>query len=101
MFYDKFEKICAARKTTPSTVCQEIGLNRSTSAYWKRSGGTPKRETLEKIAAILDVSVDYLLDRDEKNAPDDARSALIDKINLLSDEQAAHLLAILEGLVSG
>lgn len=99
MFYDKFERLCELRKTTPSAVCQAVGLSRTTSAYWKRSNGVPKREALEKIAEYLGVSVDYLLERDEKNAPDDAaRSVIIEKVKSLPDSQLDRLLGYLEGL---
>ena len=56
-------------------------------------------QTLVKIADHLNVSVDYLLGREVKNnAPEDIRSAIIDKINRLSDSQLDRLLGYLEAL---
>ena len=67
MFYEVFERLCHERGTSPFACCKAIGLNGGTAAYWKRSGGIPKRETLEKLSEFLGCSVDYLLDRDIKN----------------------------------
>jgi transcriptional regulator with XRE-family HTH domain len=69
MFYDRFSRLCREKETTPTAVCLALGYSNSLSTYWKKSGRTPKREALEKIAAHLGVSVDYLLDREEKIAP--------------------------------
>lgn len=65
MFYEIFEKLCHDNLTSPFAFCKEIGLSGGTAAYWKKSGRPPKRETLEKIAQKFDVSVDYLLGREE------------------------------------
>jgi len=68
MFYDIFEKLCKENNTSPFACCKEIGLSGGTAAYWKRSGKSPKLETLEKIAEHFNVSVDYLRGIKE-NAP--------------------------------
>lgn len=65
MFYDIFESLCKERDTSPSAVCMEIGLSKTTSAYWKKSGKTPKRETLEALAAYFGVTIEYLLGRED------------------------------------
>ncbi len=102
MFYDKFAALCYERHTTPNAVCAELGLSNSIATYWKKSKGTPKRETLEKIAEYLDVSVDALLSKETKNAPDNAiKSAIIEKVNTLTNAQAAQLLAFLESFLQG
>jgi len=64
MFYDTFESLCWNGRTSPSSVCKELGLSVSVASYWKRSGCVPKHGTLEKIAKYFDVSVDYLLGRE-------------------------------------
>ncbi len=52
-----------------------------------------------KIADYLDVSLDFLLGRETKSTPNnDIRSAVIERVNLLSDVQAAQLLAFLESI---
>lgn len=114
MFYDTFARLCKEKGTTPNAVCRAIGLSNSTATYWKKSGKYPKRETLEKISELLGVSVNYLLNRTEeeytlkeiketalhleqKNAPnDEVRSAIIEKVNDMSNEQAKKFLDFLE-----
>lgn len=68
MFYDTFESLCWKGRTSPSSVCKELGLSVSVASYWKRSGCVPKHDTLEKIAKYFGVSVDYLLGRETDEA---------------------------------
>ena len=77
----------------------ELGISANTLHNMKTS--MPKTDTLAKIADYLGVSVDYLLGRQTKNStPDDIRSAIINRIYAMSDEQAKKLLDLLESLVS-
>ena len=64
MFYDKFQALCDREHTYPSKVCVDLGLSKGIASFWKKSGGVPKHDTLEKIAKYFDVSVDYLLGRE-------------------------------------
>ena len=73
------------------------GLGENTLQNMRTS--MPKSDTLAAIADQLGVSVDDLLGRENGNAPDDtARSALVQRVKRLSDEQAQHLLDLLESL---
>ena len=63
MFYDVFEKLCKDNGTSPSAVCVKLGMSKTTSSFWKRTGNVPKREALEKIADHFGVTVDFLLGR--------------------------------------
>lgn len=77
----------------------ELGISANTLHNMKTS--MPKTDTLAKIADYLGVSVDYLLGRQIKNStPDDIRSAIINRVYAMSDEQAKKLLDLLESLVS-
>lgn len=77
----------------------ELGISANTLHNMKTS--MPKTDTLAKIADYLNVSVDYLLGRQIKNStPDDIRSAIINRVYAMSDEQAKKLLDLLESLVS-
>lgn len=64
------------------------------------SGKDVGYQSIVAIADYLGCSVDYLLGRDNKNAPDDIRSAIINLVYSLSDKKAKALLDFLEGLVS-
>ena len=118
MFYDIFAQICRDNGTTPNAVCLELGLSNSTATYWKKSGKTPKRETLEKIAERFGVPVNFLLGRmeeehvfnklkeqafylEQKNAPDDeVRSEIVEIIKQMSDSQAEKLRDFLKDTLS-
>lgn len=63
MFKQNFERICFEKKLPPSTVCQAIGLTRSTYSNWDESS-VPRRKTLEKLSEYLQVSIDELLGND-------------------------------------
>lgn len=59
-FYEKLQKICMDKNTSPSAVARKIGLSNSAATYWKK-GSTPKYGTLRKIAKVLDVQPHNLL----------------------------------------
>lgn len=60
-FYERFITLCKEKGKAPSAVATEIGLNNSSTSYWKK-GSIPKGETLSRLAAYFGVSVGYLLD---------------------------------------
>lgn len=61
MFYDVFVSLCNKKGVAPTRAAMDIGLSKSTPTTWKKRGLTPQGETLNKIAAYFDVSIDYLL----------------------------------------
>lgn len=73
MFYDLFLELCREKNVKPTTACKEMGLSNSLNTKWKKTGATPQGETLYKIAAYFDVSVDYLLQKDKEKAPSEGR----------------------------
>lgn len=96
MFYDVFERQCHKEGTSPFACCKAIGLNGGTAAYWKKSGGIPKRETLEKIAEHLNCTVDYLLGRETKTPPElltlrATRDEWAEILNSMTDENLIRL----------
>lgn len=60
MFYEQFIKLCNEKGTRPSTVAEEIGLNKSSATAWKK-GATPADVTLAKLSAYFGVPISYLL----------------------------------------
>lgn len=102
LFYEVFEQLCAENRTSPSKVCVEIGLSKTSSSFWKRTNGIPKRETLEKIAERFNVTVDYLLGKEkEKPAPVQVnRNELFSILAKLTDSELDDLLKYSEFLLS-
>lgn len=61
MFYERLIQLCNERGISPTEVCHAIGIAASAGTKWK-SGASPRRTTLVKIANYFGVSVAYLLD---------------------------------------
>lgn len=93
MFYDVLVWLCKRDGTTPTAVCRDIGLSNAVAPYWKKSGKAPKLETLQKIAERFGVSVNYLLEKADSEAPEESQTLtdyeneLIDLFRQLSYEQ--------------
>ena len=66
MFFDIFQALCNKKGVSCKKAVEDIGLSNSISTKWKKTGATPKGETLNMIAAYFGVTVDYLLGA-EKN----------------------------------
>ena len=78
----------------------ECGLSKNALSSMQTGGYLPRVENLCKIADYLNVSVDYLLGRETKSAPDDSvRSEIIARVKQMSDDQAMQLLAFLESIL--
>ena len=69
VFYDIFKDLCNKKDVSPSRACLDMGLSRSLGAKWKNTGANPSYEVLTKIADYFGVSVDYLLDNEQKEKP--------------------------------
>ncbi|MDE5758044.1 MAG: helix-turn-helix domain-containing protein [Allobaculum sp.] len=66
MFWNAFCAECDKINKKPNPVGKEIGVSSATIAKWK-SGTIPNGETLVRIADYFEVSVDYLLGREDKS----------------------------------
>lgn len=83
MFYDKYVELCKQKGVNPTPAAVEMGLSKATPSKWKRTGVTPRGETLQTIADYFGVSVSYLL-QDEKNQLTDS-DELIQELQILRD----------------
>ena len=97
----KMEEVRTMMGMSGAEVARRIGVSKQ--AYYNYEKGTREAgyENLLKIAEVLGVSVDALLDREnKKSAPAIAsRSAIIEKISRLSDDQLRRLEAELDALL--
>lgn len=69
MFYDVYTKLCNQKGVSRSRAAADMGLSNSTVTKWKKTGATPSGETLAKIAAYFNVSVDDLIRQKKDHAP--------------------------------
>lgn len=65
MFYDTFKRLCDYKGVSVTKATEEIGLARTIATKWKKTGATPRGETLVKIADYFGVSVSYLMDAED------------------------------------
>lgn len=62
MFFDRLNEVCAARRTSPSAAAIAIGRSKSNVTGW-RNGQMPGGDTIIKLADLLNVPADFLLER--------------------------------------
>ena len=97
MFFDIFKLLCEKKGVSPKKATEDIGLSNSITTKWKKTGATPKGDTLQRIADYFGVTTDYLLTgEDTKKAPGltekDRRDVAKLVENIMSDmEQAGDL----------
>lgn len=58
-FYENFLALCAKNGLSPSGAASKIGLSNAAASGWKK-GKRPNDLTLNKLAALFNVSVDEL-----------------------------------------
>ncbi len=63
--YEIFAELLKKKGIRAAAVSQATGIHPSTFSDWKSGKSRPKQEKLIKIAAFFDVTVDYLLNREE------------------------------------
>lgn len=73
------EKLKAARKESglsQEQLAEKMSVSRSAVAKWESDNGMPDVNNLKVMAQLLDVSVDYLLDEDEKRCLNETKEAV-------------------------
>jgi repressor LexA len=81
MFKKIFIKLCNARGVAPTAVCNDIGLSAATFSCWTDES-VPRKTTLYKLANYFNVSVDYLLGKEDAIPTDTTDFAVEDMLNL-------------------
>lgn len=69
MFYDIFLNVCEEKNTSPAQVRRDLSISQSTMASWKSKGLTPNATTVARLAEYFNVSVDYLLGKEDCPTP--------------------------------
>ena len=73
MFWETFVKLCNSKNTKPNPVAKLLGIPSGSLTDWK-NGSIPRDTTLLKIAEYFNVSVNYLLGKEEKEKPSAAEA---------------------------
>lgn len=66
MFASKLKELRKAKGITQEIFADEFNISRGTIAMWETGKREPAHETLLKLADYFNVSVDYLLGREEE-----------------------------------
>ncbi|ELB42658.1 helix-turn-helix domain-containing protein [Enterococcus faecium] len=64
---ERIKKLCNQRGISVYQLEEKIEIGRNTIYQWNKR--TPSTEKIQKVADYFDVSVDYLLGREEKETP--------------------------------
>lgn len=106
--YSVFEELCNSRGVTPYKVSKETKIASSTFSDWKNGKSKPKSEKLQKIADFFGVSVDYLINGEEREftkeqaqldlkiSKDLALKEAIKKYYALSAQKQKHVLELID-----
>ena len=65
MFYERFIQLCEMKNEKPTNVLKNIGISSGNLINWKK-GTSVKSDILMLLSDYFNVSVDYLLGREEK-----------------------------------
>ena len=69
MFKQNFINLCNKKGVAPTAACRAVGLSNATFTCWTDES-VPRRATLQRIADYFNVSIDYLLGKEqEKKTP--------------------------------
>lgn len=89
---------------TQQAVADAIGISRSSYANYECDRRQPDQATLVRLADLFNVSVDYILCRNEEQPTvndDGLRAKAIDRIQALPDPALERVLDFLEGIQVG
>ncbi|MCJ0572001.1 helix-turn-helix transcriptional regulator [Enterococcus cecorum] len=65
--YERIDELAKKQKISVFDLSLKLGMGRNAIYQWKKS--VPNVEAVQKVADYFDVSVDYLLDRDDNKSP--------------------------------
>lgn len=80
---NKLKELRKQKGLTQTQVAQYIGISQNNYSYWENGKVKIDNDSLQKLADLFDVSVDYLLGREEKKPPENQE----DKNRLYVPEQ--------------
>lgn len=91
---DQIKTLCKEKGVSQRKMEQEIGISNGASSKWETS--SPSIEVIQKLSAYFDVSIDYLLGREQtsKSTPlnrkdeNDIAKRLEHTISALNEEEA-------------
>ncbi|MBR3544705.1 MAG: helix-turn-helix transcriptional regulator, partial [Oscillospiraceae bacterium] len=100
---NRLREIRRSKGLNQQAVADAIGINRSSYANYESDRRQADHATLVKLANLFDVSVDYILCRENKQPTDDdgLRAWAIERVQNLSDPALVRVHDFLTGLEAG
>lgn len=103
---ENLKSLRESRKITQSQLGEYLGAKKSAISLWESGKRQPDQETLVRIATYFDVTVDYLLGREEQSsvpqekapADDPLTEQIIAKARLMNEEELRQLLRIMDAV---
>lgn len=104
MFKKIFIDLCNERMESPTAVCKSLGLSAATFSCWT-DDSVPRRATLQRMADYFNVSVDYLLGKEDQKITlgpiiEREEDMLWAKITDLDDTDRIKAEAFIDGLLA-
>ncbi|MCM1507009.1 MAG: helix-turn-helix domain-containing protein [Ruminococcus flavefaciens] len=106
MFYERFIQLCDLKFEKPTNVLKIIGASPGNLSNWK-SGGAVKSDILMKLSEHFNVSVDYLLGRDDNHMEsynntdthlDEMSATLLDDFSKLETAEKARVIVMIDDM---
>jgi transcriptional regulator with XRE-family HTH domain len=101
------EKLFAARQQmglSQIQLAEKLGITQSTYAGWERRTTALRPDYISKIASVLNVSVDYLLGRENggqrKGGPVGKARRVFEEVSKLPRHKQQRILGIVEDLIA-
>lgn len=103
---ENLKSLRESRKITQSQLGEYLGAKKSAISLWESGKRQPDQETLVRIATYFDVTVDYLLGREEQSsvpqekapADDPLTEQIMAKARLMTEEELRQLLRIMDAV---
>lgn len=109
MFFDNFVRLCEQKGVKPSRALTEAGVPKSAYSYWRTEAGAgndakPTNQNAVKLAQYFGVTVDYLLNGNQKENPPQQPQSEVDaaverirrKLESMPKEQREALMNLIE-----
>ena len=93
MFNDRLQIALKNKNLTGNALCKKMGIDNRSYTNWK-DNKLPRAETLKEIAEILEVSTDWLLERDGAPEPDEVH--LLENYRACDDAGKETIISIAE-----
>ena len=92
MFIDRLNEALMKKNISGNALCKKLGIPNANYTNWKKQ--TPKGETIKLIADALEVSTDWLLERDRAPEPDEIH--LLENYRICDDAGKESIISIAE-----